>query len=128
MTSSPYAMWHILRRCCSNRISQEAAEAHAYLLRVNGGLEAASMALQQTNSSAAFADTLYKSAEGVLSAMAKQIIWSRKWSPAWEEQGEEMAAHWPMASWHTHEGGRWPQVRRLAGWKLCMLTAAALSC
>lgn len=59
-----------------------------------------------------------------LKAMPMQVLWSAGWSHEWSQEGDRVANALPQASFVTHTGGRWAQVRS----RFVFALALALCC
>ena len=66
-----------------------------------------------------------------LKGMPMQVMWSAGWSEEWSQEGHRVADALPQASFVTHTGGRWAQVRSrfviacffvfLLSWRDCLI-------
>lgn len=98
----------MLRSCCFASVTAEEAEDHDYLFRSSEGLRASMASLAASNTSMDVAEWASLSH---LNHIPKQILWASGWSKEWQREGEQLAGALPGASFHSHHGSRWPQVR-----------------
>ena len=83
-------------------------EAHRVLLKGRDGRRAVVGMGKKLNCS--FDLVEWGSSDGV-KGLPMQVVWSSGWSNEWSEEGRVVANSLPQASFITHSGGRWPQVR-----------------
>lgn len=105
--------------CCSKRVGVADSDALRLLLKERGGRRAVVNVGKRVNSSFDLAEW----GEG-LKAMPMQVLWSAGWSHEWSQEGDRVANALPQASFVTHTGGRWAQVRS----RFVFALALALCC
>ena len=89
-------------------MTADVAEDYNCLLRSSDGLRALLESFAASNSSMDVAGWVgHSNLEGI----PKQILWASAWSKEWQHEGEQLAAALPDASFYSHHGSRWPQVR-----------------
>ncbi|MCO5587936.1 hypothetical protein L7F22_041889 [Adiantum nelumboides] len=94
----------LLRLCCVTHVTHVEANSHAFLLRIYGGQGAALQAWQKANSSFDLISSIEK-----LSELPVHLLWSNSSGTHWQELGDSLASRLPLASYASHNGGRWPQ-------------------
>ncbi|MCO5607585.1 hypothetical protein L7F22_061782 [Adiantum nelumboides] len=95
----------LLRLCCVTHVTHVEANSHAFLLRIYGGRGAALQAWQKANSSFDLISSIEK-----LSELPVHLLWSNSSGTHWQELGDSLASRLPLASYASHNGGRWPQI------------------
>ncbi|KAG4396624.1 hypothetical protein GLYMA_19G235000v4 [Glycine max] len=116
----------VVALCCSKRVGVADSEASRALLKGRDGRRAVVNVGKRVNSSFG----LEEWGEG-LKGMPMQVMWSAGWSEEWSQEGHRVADALPQASFVTHTGGRWAQVRSrfviacffvfLLSWRDCLI-------
>ncbi|TKY61500.1 AUXIN RESPONSE 4 [Spatholobus suberectus] len=92
--------------CCSRTVGGADADALRVLLKGRDGRKAVVNVGKRVNSSFDLAEW----GEG-LKGVPMQVVWSAGWSEEWSREGNRVASALPRATFVTHSGGRWAQVR-----------------
>ena len=98
----------LIKSFCSKGISTTDLEAHRVLLKSKDAKKAIVGMGKKLNYSF---DAAEWGGSDELKGVPLQVVWSNSWSKEWTEEGRRVADTLPQATFVTHSGGRWPQVR-----------------
>lgn len=98
----------LLNLFCVRKIAVSDVEAHRVLMKGRDGARAVFRTGKRLNSSFDLQEWANLEA---LKGLPVQILWSSGWSKEWSDNGQKVASAFPHASFITHSGSRWPQVR-----------------
>lgn len=105
---SSFAYAWVMKSCCSRGFSSSDAEAHRVLLKSKDARAAVVGMGEKLNHSF---DVAEWGSSDELKGVPLKVLWSGGWSKEWSEEGARVAEALPQATFATHSGGRWPQVR-----------------
>lgn len=97
-----------IARFCSRSVGGMDLEAHRIFLKSKNGRKSVVGMGKSLNYSLDVAE--WGSSDSV-KGLPMQVIWSSVWSEEWTEEGRRVAKALPQATFMSHSGGRWPQVR-----------------
>ncbi|KAL8115663.1 hypothetical protein AgCh_022238 [Apium graveolens] len=99
---------NVIARFCSRSVGGTDVEANRIFLKSRNGRKSVVGMGKSLNYSLDL--TEWGSLDSV-KGLPMQVIWSSIWSEEWTEEGRRVAKALPQATFVTHSGGRWPQVR-----------------
>lgn len=98
----------LIKSCCSRGFGALDLEAHRVLMKSKDAKAATVGMGKKFNYSFDIAEW---GGSDELKGVPVKVLWSGSWSKEWSEEGNRVANALPRATFVTHSGGRWPQVR-----------------